>query len=200
MKKIPTTALVLASAALLTVSACETPDIPTFDGLPFNYHTVEAGKLYRSGQPGGDQLAVAVARDGIKTVVNLRGENTGKGWYDEEEAACGALGVKLVNIRTGSRALFPPEALRLLVETFETAEYPLLMHCDTGSDRTGAAGAIYLIMQGVDRGKAMEQLSPVYFHYQSLRPCMSVMAEIFQLDDAWLDWYAAHYDDLTCSP
>src|SRR4051812_13007227 len=42
-----------------------------------NFHTVAAGVLYRSAQPSKAELAAAVREHGIKSVLNLRGANSG---------------------------------------------------------------------------------------------------------------------------
>lgn len=47
-------------------------------------HAVKPGAVYRSAQLDAKQLADAIRTDGIKTVLNLRGDNTGTPWYDEE--------------------------------------------------------------------------------------------------------------------
>ena len=51
-----------------------------------NFHTVVPGELYRSAQPTAAMIAEYQQNYGIKTIVNLRGENIGSGWYDAEVA------------------------------------------------------------------------------------------------------------------
>src|SRR5262245_27241541 len=48
-----------------------------------NRHTVIPGRVYRCSQPGADDVAEAVARHGIRTVVNLRGYGPDFDWYKE---------------------------------------------------------------------------------------------------------------------
>jgi protein tyrosine/serine phosphatase len=48
--------------------------------LTGNFNTVIKGELYRSGQISPQQLKVYVAEYGIKTIVNLRGDNHGDDW------------------------------------------------------------------------------------------------------------------------
>ena len=42
-----------------------------------------------------------------------------------------------------ARKLPPPERLKQLLETFDHARYPILIHCQGGSDRTGLASTLY---------------------------------------------------------
>jgi hypothetical protein len=51
-----------------------------------NFNTVLAGELYRSGQLSPAQIADYAKRHGIKSIINLRGNNTGNDWYDAEVA------------------------------------------------------------------------------------------------------------------
>jgi uncharacterized protein (TIGR01244 family) len=109
-----------------------------------NFHEVIAGEFYRSGQPSGQDLERYVARYGIKSVINLRGGNVGDAWYNEEMAATKSLGL--------TYHIFPMKAAheltqadaQQLIQLMRDAPKPLLIHCRSGSDRTGLAAAFYL--------------------------------------------------------
>src|SRR3954454_9519239 len=47
-----------------------------------NFHAVVPGELYRSAQPTPELITDYHVKYGIKTVINLRGENVGSDWYD----------------------------------------------------------------------------------------------------------------------
>lgn len=131
-----------------------------------NFGTVVAGEVYRSAQPGEAQLAAYKKAYGVRTVINLRGENETASWYRTEKDASRKLG--LIHIDFGmrsSKALSPGEAKRL-VQIMESAEKPLLIHCKAGADRTGLASALYLaaIAKVGDR-TAEQQLSIRYGHF-----------------------------------
>ena len=51
-----------------------------------NFHPVIAGELYRSSQPSAATIAELQKQFGIKTIINLRGNNGGHHWYDQEVA------------------------------------------------------------------------------------------------------------------
>jgi len=87
----------------------------------------------------------------IKTVVNLRGENPGQSWYEAEKKLCEQLGIKFVSIRFSSRA--SKERIEELLSVFDSAQYPMYIHCQAGRDRAGLASVIYL----VDRGKPVNE-------------------------------------------
>ena len=64
-----------------------------YDGLLIfsgNFHEVVPGQFYRSAQLSGERLGAEIDRYGIKTVINLRGENPDKGWYVDEVSATAA--------------------------------------------------------------------------------------------------------------
>jgi hypothetical protein len=61
--------------------------IATYCGLiryAGNVRVVEKGKLYRSAQLEGRQLAQVIAKYGIRSILNLRGAGPGQPWYDGE--------------------------------------------------------------------------------------------------------------------
>jgi protein tyrosine phosphatase (PTP) superfamily phosphohydrolase (DUF442 family) len=168
--------------------------------LPPNLHAVEPGRVYRSAQPTGGQLEAVVQKYGIRTVVNLRGLNTGKHWYDEEEEACRSLGVTLVNHAMSAKSLPSPELLGQVVETLKTADYPILMHCSGGADRTGAVAAIYRMMVlGEEKADAIRELSEDYLHFRWYAPCMDRLAELYEPEPDWIDSYAARYEQIDCA-
>jgi protein tyrosine/serine phosphatase len=173
------------------IDSCNPGDFPNIEGLPANFHVVDNGRVYRSAQPDPGQLQTIVEHFGIRTVLNLRGENTGKGWYDAEARACEAAGVTLVNHSMSARSLPPPEMMAAILETLAGAEYPMLIHCESGADRTSAIAAIYrMAVLGDDRAAALQELSLSYLHVRALRPCMDTLAESFDTQPDWLDRYA----------
>jgi protein tyrosine/serine phosphatase len=167
--------------------------------LPYNFDVLDPGVAYRSSQPTGDQLDTIIARYDIRTVLNLRGENPGKSWYDDEAAVCAARGVTLVSGPMSAQALPPADVLAGVVDALQTAEYPMLIHCNAGADRTGAVSAIYrMLILGDDRAAALAELSPQHLHFQAYAPCMDTLAELYEPTSDWLDWYAANADQISC--
>ncbi len=140
-----------------------------YEGVLFasgNFHEVISGQLYRSGQPSAASIAAYGERYHIRTILNLRGKNKGTRWYDEEAEAAGAHHVRLIDFRmTAKRELSETDALSL-IEIMKDAPKPLLIHCDSGSDRSGLAVALYLAaIAGQSEFAAELQLSPLYGHF-----------------------------------
>ena len=97
-------------------------------------------KVYRSGQPTPGQLREWTKKYGIKTVINLRGDVEQA--VRDEQAAADELGLKMITMTLSSRRLPAKYLLIELIGHIETAEPPVLLHCRSGIDRSGTAGAL----------------------------------------------------------
>ncbi|SOC38940.1 tyrosine phosphatase family protein [Rhizobium subbaraonis] len=130
-----------------------------------NFHTVIEGEFYRSAQPSATQLAAYVRTHGIKTVINLRGEDARAVWYENELATARRLGVQHIDYRmSASRTLTPAQADEV-VAIMAAAPKPILVHCQAGSDRTGLVSALYSYrLAGQSEERAERQLSLVFGH------------------------------------
>lgn len=120
---------------------------------------------WRMAQPTPVQLR-NLARRGIRTIVNLRGERN-CGAYRLEVAACEASGLRLVNFTLRSRAAPERETVLQAGELLEQIEYPMLMHCKSGADRAGLFSALYMhLREGVPIEVARQQLHWRYGHFR----------------------------------
>lgn len=156
------------------------------------FYEVDPGRLYRSSQPSGAELEQYVNEAGIKTIINLRGENTGATWYDAEASVATKYNVNLVNIGMSAGRLPHRDDLIKLLDTFETAQRPMLIHCRAGVDRTGEASAIYeMLYMGKPKKEALAMLSPAFAHFEALMP-----AKLYFIRDLWVDeaWARDVYD------
>lgn len=189
------------ASGLLLVSSCPcTPPIVVGQTLA-NFHVIEPGQAYRSAQPDAAGLENVISQLGIKTVVNLRGTNTGKPWYDAEAQVCEAMGITLANHAMSAKSLPSGELLADIIDTLQTAEHPILIHCAGGSDRSGAISAIYrILILGHDKHDALLELSPFYLHFRNYAPCMDTLAELYEPTPEWLAEYAETVDEITCTP
>ena len=101
---------------------------------------------------------------GIKTNINLRGDSP-KGFYLLEKEACEKHGITMIDFRVYSRDTHTREKIRAAKELFESIEYPAVMHCKSGADRTGIMGVLYRhFRMGDTIEEAMEQLKFKYLH------------------------------------
>ena len=133
-----------------------------------NFHEVEKGAVYRSSLLGSEKLEQAVDRLGVKTVLNLCGEQPGVEWYEGEVEVSRRRGVKFVNMALSANTALDAAQLAKLTDALRDAPKPLLIHCRAGSDRTGLASAIYVATHGGSYHDAREQLSLYYGHFPYL--------------------------------
>lgn len=120
-----------------------------------NVRTIAPGRAYRSStltgfnytsvtaRLVGNDLESVLKRDGIRTVISLRAGSPRDDWYRDELAACKRVAADHKDITFSARKLPPPETLAALLDAFDHAQYPILLHCQAGSDRTGLASALY---------------------------------------------------------
>ena len=157
MKKALKVALTVLAVALLALA------VPVWQYFPgHNFRAVEQGAFYGSRQMSGAALSAAMEKYGIRTVVNLRGMNSGSPWYDEEVAVCARAGVSHADFGWSRGSLPPPESLSQYVELLEKAPKPFLAHCEGGTHRTGAAAAVYLLLRGKSPDVARGQFGPMF--------------------------------------
>jgi protein tyrosine/serine phosphatase len=153
-----------------------------------NFHPVIVGELYRSSQPSASSIALFQKEYGIKTILNLRGPNTGRDWYDAEVAEAKALDIHHVDFPMSARRELTQEEAAKLVEIMRDAPKPLLIHCQAGSDRTGLASALYLAaIAKTNEATAEGQMSILYGHIGV--PLLSkayAMDRTFEKMEPWL--------------
>ena len=156
-------ALILSLLFLFSCSAGNPPVTvtPTSEtsnpGLP-NFHKV-SDNLYRSGQPNREGMKIAKEM-GIKTVVNLRSFHTD--WFYTV-----FLGLQTEHIWCKAWHPEMEDAQKFLKIVQNKDNWPVLVHCQHGSDRTGTMVAIYRIkVQGWAVDKAIDEMvnGPYGFH------------------------------------
>lgn len=134
---------------------------------------------WRSAQPAPHDIK-ALAQEGIRTIVNLRGEQP-CGSYLLEEDACRRYGIDLVNYQVRSRAAPGRAEVKGARELFDRIEYPMLMHCKSGADRVGLMSVLYrYLKEGVPLEIAKKELSWRFGH-------------IRQADTGILDYFFERY-------
>jgi protein tyrosine/serine phosphatase len=134
--------------------------------LTGNFNTVVAGEFYRSGQLSAAQIADYTNQYGIKTIINLRGDNTGRVWYDEEVREAKRENIAHVNFGISARRELTAEQATTLVVIMKEAAKPILIHCQGGADRSGLASALYLAaIKKANQATAERQLSIRYGHF-----------------------------------
>ena len=131
-----------------------------------NIHTVIAGQLYRSAELSKAGFEQVIAQFRIATVVNLRGANPGKPWYEDELAASKAMGVQHIDLRMSATHLPNANTLRETRAVLAEAKTPILIHCEGGADRSGLVAALSeLWIAHLPPALAGAQLSFAYGHF-----------------------------------
>ena len=175
-----------------------------FRAVYANRHEIFPG-VWRSAQPSPAQIAY-LARKGIKTVVNLRGERD-CGSYRLQVEACQRHGIELVNFTLRSREAPPVEVIREARRLFDELEYPILFHCKSGADRAGLMSAFFLYLkEGRPLDEALKQLSLKYGHLkQSQTGVLDYLFARYKADSStepmtFFEWLETRYDpwELKC--
>jgi protein tyrosine phosphatase (PTP) superfamily phosphohydrolase (DUF442 family) len=176
--------------ALLLVAGAETARV----AVGTNFHAVVKGRCYRCAQPGPDDVRLLARRLGIRGIVNMRGFDE-KPWYYEERATAERLGVAFAD--AGIWAAWQPTEAEFLnvVRAVDECPEPMLIHCQSGSDRSGLAAATFLLLKTDSSvAEASRQLSLRFGHYPwGAAGCMDRLLAGYA---AWLaehDW--AHRPD-----
>jgi protein tyrosine phosphatase (PTP) superfamily phosphohydrolase (DUF442 family) len=150
-----------------------------------NFHIVIPNRVYRSAQPSVAAIERAVADHGVRTVINLRGTCNPMPWYLEESRATHALGICQEDVCFSAGRLPSVTEMRRLVEVLDRCDYPVLLHCRRGADRTGLAAAVALLLHGgAPFPEAARQLGVRYGHLALGRP--GYLDEFLDLYSAWL--------------
>jgi len=110
----------------------------------FNWHWIEPG-LARAAQTYGWQTPLLLRHHGIRSMINLRGDNAGSPWYDNEYEACARLGVAFTSLPLSSKRLPDRADLLAVVDAVREAPRPALIKCSGGADRTGLAAGLHLL-------------------------------------------------------
>ncbi len=130
-----------------------------------NFHEAAPASIYRCAQLSGPELAYYLKANNIKTVINLRGCCDPSPWYLDECRACSEANVSLEDFGFSAGRLPSVDTIRELVGVLENCEYPILVHCHRGIDRTGLTVAMALLLRtDTSLADALYQLGPRFGH------------------------------------
>jgi hypothetical protein len=150
-----------------------------------NFHTVIPGEVYRSAQLSAATLDRFLRDKQIRTIVNLRGCCDPEAWYLDEGRVALRNDVSLEDLGFSACRLPSSLTLRQLVEVIDRSDYPILFHCHKGSDRTGMASAIALLLRtDTSLEEARQQLGFRYGHLPLGRTVY--IDRFFDLYQQWL--------------
>ncbi len=145
-----------------------------------NFHVVVNGEAYRSGQMSAAQFTHAIQTYGIKSILNLRGENPGTAWRQAEIQTAAKWHVVHYDFGFGSGDELTLAKMDKLVALLRDAPKPVLIHCLGGADRSGLAAALFCYaIAGENPGQAHRQLTFWDGHVPLIRPKVTAMDDSF---------------------
>ncbi len=150
----------------------------------FHLREVVPGEIYRASQPTAEAIASAVSSKGIRTIVNLRGPNPNRDWYREELGAASRLDLEMVSLRFETFDWPPRIETMALVDAFDRAPRPILVHCHSGLDRSGWAAGVVRLLRGEPLEAARAELSRFRGHLCDRDSC--ALHHFFVLYEDWL--------------
>ena len=163
-----------------------------------NAHRVTP-RLWRAAQPAPGQIAW-FARQGVRTIVNLRGGREHGSWPLQREA-CERHGIALVDFVLRSRGAPERETILASKAFFATLTEPALVHCKSGADRAGFFAALYLLIhEERPLDEATRQLSLRYGHFRFAKTgILDSFFDTYRREGAakgiaFLDWVETAYD------
>lgn len=155
--------------------------------LTGNFHAVIPATLYRSAQPSADEIEHYRDTYGIRTVLNLRGEHSGKDWYEAEVATANRLGLTHADFYMSASQELTQERAAELIALLARVEKPVLIHCKAGADRSGLAAALYLAAVSKQGEEAAEEQISIRFGHISVPLAGAyAMDQTFEALEPWL--------------
>lgn len=152
-----------------------------------NFRIMQENEVYRSAQLEGKDWPQFHKDYPFRSVINLRGENEGKPWYDGEIDFTRANGITHLSLALSADREPDMATMEKLVTMMREAPKPLLIHCRQGADRSGLASALYVYaIEGKPAAEAAKQLSIYYGHFPWLT------SETGAMDRAFAKYVAAH--------
>ena len=120
-----------------------------------NFHVIEPGKLYTSGQPRGMDYNRLLYKYHIGTFINLRNEaeHRDHNWHNEEIIWMRSNGVNYIQLPVGKYEPangFPDEQTqkKFLEIMADNSNLPVLIHDGSGEERAPRLAAVWMIKSG----------------------------------------------------
>ena len=133
-------------------------------GPAYNFGVVIPGQIFRSARPDAHFLTWLKQEHGVQRVVSLDGES-------EVHAVARSLGLKVSSFRWRVESLPPEAELRAALDLISSGER-VLVHCASGSDRTGYTVAAHRVLrEGWPTERALAEMRR-YWHKRELHPAV----------------------------
>jgi undecaprenyl-diphosphatase len=130
-----------------------------------NFHVITEGEAYRSAQLNRDKLEYYIKKYQIRSILNLRGQNSDASWYKDEIEVSKEQNAMHYDIALSASHELNAEDVQSLLRVFKDAPRPILIHCKGGADRTGLVAAMWKVSVDKEpKSKAGKQLFFLYGH------------------------------------
>lgn len=146
-----------------------------------NFSVIVPNTLYRSATLSHHEWK-EIRRENLpfRSVVNLRGGKPEDPWYERETALAKQNDIAFYTLKLSANSQPDLTTMETLVELMRAAPKPLLVHCKSGSDRTGLALALYAYaIEGKPAEEAAKQLSIKWGHFPWLTSRTGAMDAAF---------------------
>jgi len=150
-----------------------------------NFGVVKENHLYRGAMPYGDKPYQQLKELGIKTVINLKIEDSALD-YVSEERNLKSKGINLYYLPLPNVA--PPtleQTLEFLTFVYNERNIPVFLHCHRGADRTGVMSAIFRITQGYSASWSLVEAEK----YNIASSFFSKKIDfVYDFEKKWIEW------------
>lgn len=147
-----------------------------------NFSIIIPSTLYRSGTLSHHEWK-EIRRENppFRSVINLRGTKPDEEWYQRQTLLSQQNDIAFYTLKLSAGQQPDLATMETLVELMRAAPKPLLVHCKSGSDRTGLALALYAYaIQGQPAAQAAKQLSLKWGHFPWLTSKTKAMDTAFR--------------------
>ena len=188
MKKFLYASLVLVILAIGIQSVGETTVFTSYVGNFFsnnNLHEVVKGRLYRSAEMNAADLKQTISKYSIRTVLDLRMEDDHKTPDgDRESTIAREMGVRYIHFPMSASKYPNPRRVEILLESMKDFQVPMLLHCTSGTHRSGFASYLWMLTrEGSSLEGAESQVSAKYGFFRIERQLKKLVTGKKTLDD-----------------
>jgi protein tyrosine/serine phosphatase len=150
-----------------------------------NFGIVAENQLYRGGMPVGELTYDQLVDLGIKTVINLKIEDSAVEYVAEQNQLL-KRDINLHYLPLPNVA--PPTMLQImefLTIVYNTEMKPVFIHCHRGADRTGNMAAVFRVTQGYSASWSLLEaekynIASSFHNYK--------IESVYQFEKQWLKW------------
>lgn len=129
-----------------------------------NIGIVDPGRVIRSAQPTA-RLGEMIRDYKLASILNLRGGSPADSFYANEVRVADEAGVRFYDLPLSATRRPKRRELLMVIDILSKCDYPLLIHCKSGADRTGLASALYkLMILGQPPEQALEAFTITHSH------------------------------------